>query len=375
MNRTEFYALLNTIPTTIPIYTEDKHGVGKSECIYQFAVQNDMDYLCMILSQRTEGDFVGIPFINEIEVERNGSKKKEKFSVFAAPDIFARISTGKGILHLDEFPDASPDIRNAAQEIICARSFNGHRLGDGWRVILSGNPPDTNAYQTGDLRPQLLSRVLKVSFCVTTDEWLSYMKKSDGHPAVISFIAKNDTHLFPPEKLEMNKSTPCPRTWKYLSDIMKSSEEFANGSNLMTVANGLVGLESSVVFCKYVEKEFKMPKLSDIKRGKFNEAYLEDVPVCSGLARELAAEKIKDLKKAELDNISQWFEKVPKEVTATYVRSLISGTENSSIMESLTKMISLERICTILDGITEIESDVSKEEKKEEKEEKKSAKK
>lgn len=353
MNREELYSLLDTIPVAIPVYIEDKHGVGKSECIYQYTVSRKIKYICIILSQRTEGDFIGIPQISMIN--------DKAYSTFAPPDLFAIVSQGNGILFLDEFPDANVDIRNAAQEIICARSLNGHKLGDGWRVVLAGNPPDTIAYQTGDLRPQFLSRVLRISFSVSSYEWLEYMKKIEGHHAVISFIAKNEEHLLPPDSLKMNTTTPCPRTWKYLSDILKSDEKYTQDYGLLlTISLGLIGLETATVFKTFVEKEFKLPKLDDVKKGKFPEMYIEDVPICSGIVRELATENIKKWGKKETENIKEWFNKLPLEVRAVYVRILVNNSNDSAIMNDLEVLMSEKEIEGLFESISEMDADEAK---------------
>ena len=382
MDRNDLFELLDTIPNNISIMLMGKHGVGKSEIIKQYAESRGIDYVCMILTQRTDGDFVGIP----CKIEING----KTYSSFAPPDIFARISTGKGILCLDELPDAAPDIRNAAQELIQARALNEVKAGEGWRFIAAGNPAGTTAYVTGDLRPQLVSRFLWLNFQPSHEEVLQYFREKNVHPAVTSFLEKNNMCLFPPDELEMNKQYPCPRQYQRMSEIFNSNDKMINSKYRFEIAAGCIGFNTGGMFDKFVAEEFHIFRAEDILEGNIRGVNWTDIPQLSGAASELSVFKTKDLNAQQMKSLKKFVLKCPREVQITYFRKYVSNRRvdekrlnGETIVDLIGKNNAMKDaifdgndMIKIMDGIKELsfKEDEIKDEKADEKTEKKSKK-
>ena len=334
MNKEQLYALMDGSSPKVSLLLIGKHGVGKSEIIEEYAKSRNKKFISIVLSQRTEGDFVGIPLKKEIE--------GKIYSSFAPPDMFAEISQGEGIMCLDELPDALPDIRNAAQELIQARRLNGVRVGDGWRFVACGNPATTLAYCTGDLRPQMVGRFLKINFQPSHREWVKYAEKTNHHRAVVSFIATYSKWLFPPDELEMNLQYPSPRQWTRMSEILGANSKFLDQDMLFEIACGCVGVPVGSLFSKYVEENFKIATAEEILSGNFKNVVYSDVPALSNVIGDLVRFRVKILKENEFKNLKSFLNDCPREIKASYIRKYVKfhvskDKESGATLMELTK--------------------------------------
>ena len=68
----DFNSLSNILPVVsgagFPVLLRGRHGIGKSESVYQFARAVGMPVVERRASQMTEGDLLGLPDQNGIEV-------------------------------------------------------------------------------------------------------------------------------------------------------------------------------------------------------------------------------------------------------------------------------------------------------------------
>ncbi len=374
MDRSGLFELLDTIPNEISIFLMGKHGVGKSEIIKQYAESRKKKFVCLILTQRTDGDFVGIP----TKIEING----KIYSSFAPPEIFSMISEGEGILCLDELPDAAPDIRNAAQELIQARQLNEVKAGMGWRLMACGNPSGTTAYCTGDLRPQLISRFLMLNFKPSVEEILQYGRLKNWHSSVVSFLEKNDMCMFPPDELEMNVQYPCPRQWERLSSIFVRNEKLLHSKYRFELATGCIGYNTAGMFDKFVKEEYHILRGEDILNGTVrSKVDWEDIPQLAGAISEVAVYCIKNLESKQIKNIKKFIEKCPREVQITYFRKYVKNRrvegveQGKSIPDLITKnnafgeaIFDGENVLHVMEGHKELEGEEEKEKNKKDKE-------
>ena len=82
-----------------PVLIRGRHGIGKSEVVYQLAEQVDLPVVERRASQMTEGDLVGLP-------STDGNT-----TTFNPPDWFKECCEEPRVLFLDEIDRATVEVR------------------------------------------------------------------------------------------------------------------------------------------------------------------------------------------------------------------------------------------------------------------------
>ena len=116
----DFATFLTVAPhvlnSRLPVLIRGRHGVGKSEVVYQIAGGLEMPVVERRASQMTEGDLVGLP-------STDGNTTS-----FNPPDWFKTACDNPVVLFLDEVDRATIEVRQGIFELTDSRKLNGHVL-------------------------------------------------------------------------------------------------------------------------------------------------------------------------------------------------------------------------------------------------------
>jgi hypothetical protein len=216
-----------------PSLLEGGHGIGKSALIEQAARRLGIEYVTLDLSLLDAVDLTGMPYIG-----------KDRRTHHAPP---TRLPVdGKGLLLLEELNRAPELTRAPCLQLCTARQLNDYVLPPGWNPVAAINPR-RDGHATDDLDPALLSRFSRVRVVPDRSRWVEWAHGAAIHPAVSSFV-----DLSP--DVFANRD-PNPRSWAYVSNILKTWEQGRQGE-LHPLVAGLVGEVWSVAFLRhYQEKE------------------------------------------------------------------------------------------------------------------------
>jgi hypothetical protein len=187
-----------------PIYLLAHAGVGKTQITHQAAKLAEAkirEFLKKPITTRCQTtalvfmeppEFLGLCHITI------DPKDKEEMTVFARPSLIPK--DGYGILFFDEANRANREIRSGLLTLIEDREINGHKLGDGWIIVLAGNPANDRYQGASEFDPALLDRVCPVWFRGEAKETIKYLKAKypgnwlvdvlEEHPKLIDFDAK-----------------------------------------------------------------------------------------------------------------------------------------------------------------------------------------
>ena len=232
-----------------PVLIRGRHGIGKSEIVYQIAAELGLPVVERRASQMTEGDLVGLPSIN-------GNRTS-----FNPPDWFKQACENPVVLFLDEVDRAVIEVRQGIFELTDSRKLNGHTLHPETRIFAAVNGGKHAAnYQVGEMDPAELDRWTVFDVEPTVQDWLSWAKDKVD-PVVFNFIQNNNTHLEHVEgEFEPNKKYPSRRSWKRCSDVLARSgmldtvgtKRFAEVSNDITsLAAAFIGTEGAIEFSEF----------------------------------------------------------------------------------------------------------------------------
>ena len=111
-----FNSIAPRLPAAIAVLMQGPTGVGKSHLVYAIGEELDLTVVDRRLSQMGEGDMVGLPELVD------GTTR------FCPPDWYADACANARILFLDELNRATPEVMQAAFQIVLDRELNGHKL-------------------------------------------------------------------------------------------------------------------------------------------------------------------------------------------------------------------------------------------------------
>jgi hypothetical protein len=236
-----FLAVSEVLPIESSVLLRGPHGIGKSQVIRQVAAYFNLPIIDRRLSQMTEGDMIGLPSTDG-EVTR-----------FNPPDWFKNACTKPFCLFLDELNRATPEVMQAAFQIVLDRELNGWKLHPETRVYSAIN--SSAAYTVNEMDPALLDRFWAVDLTPTVDDWLSWARTGHINDVVTDFIAGNEKWLDSPKDIEPGKVSPSRRSWERLSIALTKVGiiEDPNHSLFYPLSLGYVGTEATIAFHSFVK--------------------------------------------------------------------------------------------------------------------------
>jgi hypothetical protein len=273
-----------------PIMGHGKHGIGKSELVYQLAPQavhilglTDKygdDYVFPVVERRASqmadvGDVIGVP---EPETTEHGRVTK-----FAPMTWFAQACSQPCILFFDEVDRANNDVRQSLMELTDSRKIAGHNLHPDTIVIamVNGGSHDTNnSYQVSELDPAEHDRWWHVDLEPTVEDWINWAN-DNCHPMTVDFIRNNPAHLEHEGEIEPHKVYPSRRSWAHFDKCLQmtelTGEKIFNGDSplIYFIGDGYIGKEAAIAFKNYLEKYERVITVEDVLDNKKDLSELE----------------------------------------------------------------------------------------------------
>jgi alkaline phosphatase D len=291
-----------------PVLIRGRHGVGKSEVVYQIAGDLEMPVVERRASQMTEGDLVGLP-------STDGN-----VTSFNPPDWFKTSCDNPVVLFLDEVDRATIEVRQGIFELTDSRKLNGHTLDKDTLVFAAVNGGEHgDQYQVGEMDPAELDRWTVFDVEPTVEDWLTWGKdKIDG--MVWDFINQNRSHLEHTGDFEPNKVYPSRRSWARLNDCFVQADllvEDADASLMFPLATGFVGFEAAVSFKDFVDNYERQVTIENIlDEGKMHLTDRFGINDHNALVEKMEAKDIfkVTLSEERVENLARYFMKVPSEV-------------------------------------------------------------
>lgn len=314
-----------------PILLRGRHGIGKSEFVYQIAKRlswnskleritfnsHNIDPCLPVIerraSQMTEGDLVGLPIISNNR------------TMFNPPDWFKQSCEIPTVLFIDEIDRGSPEIRQGFFELTDSRKLNGHILHPGTCIFAAINGgKHSNQYQVSEMDPAELDRWVVFDLEPSVEDWMiwgntKHSNIANIHPIIVDFINHNRNHL---EQVigdfEPNKKYPSRRSWKRLSDVLNHGDYFSKTYNkdLVVFASSIVGVEAAISLADFIKnmKKLVLPK-DIIYDGRHFLTKEFSINEHCALIDKFESQDIlkKNLSLQELENLGRYFISLPSE--------------------------------------------------------------
>jgi len=261
--------------TGIACFISGTTGIGKSMTVKEFAIET---------AREEEREYVEWNAISDKENIELLEKEDKRVSSFILADIrtalldpsdlrglpklngkdyvewkpnmlfrvFATEGT-KGILFFDELNLAPPSIMASAYQIILDNSIGEMSFNRGTCRIACGNRVEDfgNVYEMGiPLKARFTHYTLGVP---SVDEWMKWALKNNVDDRIIAFLKFQEQHLMADlKKIKTSKSdaVACPRTWYFLSEMIKGEEDI---KDIEMFSYGAVGQAIGMVFSAFVK--------------------------------------------------------------------------------------------------------------------------
>ena len=242
-----FLATAQKLPVDTSVLLRGNHGIGKSQIVCQAAKLlgfKKEDVIDRRLSQMSDGDMIGLP-------STDGECTR-----FNPPDWYRSACKSPKVLLLDELNRATPEVMQAAFQIVLDRELNGWKLHPGTRVFSAIN--SSAAYNVNEVDPALLDRFWVIDLEPSVDDWMVWARDPElgAIPEVVTdFIAGNEKFLDPPKNAEPGSVQTSRRSWERAARALKSAGvvDEPNDPLFYSLAIGYLGAEATIALTEFAK--------------------------------------------------------------------------------------------------------------------------
>jgi len=246
-----FYKSAESRKRTIALVGES--GIGKNTIISEACKELGVDELWFPAKGILPEDIRGIPMVENVGGEKTYVFKMMQYIAPAFDQSF------KGIIHLDEFAQASKDVQAMLYMLLYDRRIDDKKLSDGAMVIVSMNPPQESEYMLSRIQKAAQERLLFFKLTSSVSEWAEWAKTNNLDFRIISFVTEH------PQVMKENSG----RRFHMLSDVMKAfGQDIPDHITLRAIAQSALDVDSASLFVDFMEQLNEVNVVKLIKGDK-----------------------------------------------------------------------------------------------------------
>lgn len=296
-------------------------GLGKTSTAQQIASDLDVPIVILSLAQYDYSEIAGWTLPND---------DKSKM-VRVRPDWMP--DEGKGIIFLDELPQAPVTNQNIAAQLVNERRVGPHKLPEGWVIMAAGNRTSDRA-GTNIMPTHLRDRLMFLEVEADLEDAIAYFASVGVSDKVRAYLR------FRPEWLHkfdtQENACPSPRSWERVASILKWSIDEVCMTEAVAGQVGRAATADFMGFLKLFEVAPDIDKLiADPEKGEIPEDPAIMFAVSSAIASRM------DKKNAA--NCLKYLTRLPqKEFVAFAVKDAISRDKTVASVDAVRKWITSE---------------------------------
>lgn len=303
-----------------PVMIWGPPGIGKSDLIHSIGKETKRNVIDIRLALWEPTDIRGIPFFDSVSKEMRWSP----------PSEFPKLIGDNSIIFYDEIVSAVPSVQAAAYQLIHNRRVGEYHLPEKVDQIAAGNRENDRGI-TYRMPTPLLNRFLHLEMKHDFDDWLEWAIQNNIDNEVISFLSWSKKDLFNFDPKSSSKAFATPRSWSFVSDILKSKRAKFSENLLTSLIAGCVGDGLAISFMSHRKLTTKLPKTEDVLSGKLKTfkagkdislLYCLTINCCQALKENIHSNNWK----IQVDNFFEFMlENFPEELTVMGVKTAISN--------------------------------------------------
>ena len=205
--------LLAVLPALIelrePVFIAGPPGIGKSQIVRQAAAKMGKDAKFWDVRAVTLDpvDVRGLPNINA----------KDGLTHWLPPAFLPKKGE-RGVLFLDELPQAPPAMQSALLQLTLDRAIGDYVLPDGVSIIAAGNRPEDRS-GSARLITALADRFVKLTLVPSFECWIDHVTGTgEVGIDILSFLRWKPAAFHCPDPSKL--ATPNPRNWVKASKVL-----------------------------------------------------------------------------------------------------------------------------------------------------------
>ncbi len=296
-------------------YLHGAQGIGKTSSIRQYAKENGYKFIPLYLATQEPGDLVGLLHKDE----SSGTVSH------LPPEWIKEAQTGKGIIFLDEFNRAHPDVLQLMFPFVQTGKIHRQSIGEEWKIIVAGNYQNEKFTVTDVSDRALLSRFCHIEIEPEATEFAAFCEEN-GALVIAEFIRHNPAMLMedPGTRLDKKSIPYDPRAWfEKVNPLL--SEDLGNFK--YEVISGCVGQTAAAGLFSFINDNKEKIKMTDILDSfSKNESRIKNLKDRTDLLGNVLDEIVFNLEKnKELldkkrsDNLKNFLCLIPLEVSMSFI--------------------------------------------------------
>lgn len=325
-------------PKSGVLYIKGEPGKGKSALLRTIAEKLNLFYIDLRLSQIDETDVGLFPdkiSMNVKYTKSDGSveEREESFLTHIIPE-WAHLANNpqevnpdfKGtLINFEELNRAPLAVRNAALQLLLERQigFRGFKFSEDVFMAATGNLGEEDDTDVEEFDAALKDRLIQVKHDMDFPEWRDTWasKNLNVHSSIIGYIQVNpDQYYLKPSNEKEQDVFPTPRSWTFLSDMMKYNFGIRNEEGklieepeltpevigfVQRVAHSYIG-STAVGFVKYLNDVNKLTiyDILGLEGAKYPGYGKFDKKLKESIDRSKRSELLDKLKKIDITELS-----------------------------------------------------------------------
>lgn len=267
-----------------PLLVWGAPGVGKSSLYHQYAKEMELPLLDWRLTMMDPVDMRGTP------------KQEKNTTVWVPPAELPR--EGKGIILLDELPQARADTKNVAAMLVLERRIGEYRVPPGWWICAAGNRM-SDAAGTSPMPTHLNNRFWHVNFELSVEDWLAWAEEADIDYRVYAYIKYRPAALLDFDPRSKDPAFATPRSNELLSDIVKDLDATGTMMDMEPAVlaesfAGAVGAGRGNEFAGFLRAMDSLVQIETVFASPDSAPLPDDPSVCYALMTALAVAAKRD---------------------------------------------------------------------------------
>lgn len=290
-------------------------GIGKSDIVKKIAKDHNLKLIDLRMSQILPEDLNGFPM-------RNGDTASYvPFDFFPLEDTPIPDGYSGWLIFLDEMNSATKVVQAASYKLILDRLVGNRKLHPQALIAAAGNKATDKAI-VNQMGTATQSRLIHLELSVNVQDWLGWAMKEGIDFRITSFIEQFGRHLHDFNPNHQKYTFPCPRTWYFLSNIIKGIENLDDYPEFNAIAAGTVSESASVEFMTYCKIMDKLPRINTI----LSDPESVDVPTRSDIRYAVMYYVAEHTEPNNFDTLVKYIKKFPAEFQTVYLKSIVRKT-------------------------------------------------
>jgi len=282
-----------------PAFIWGPPGIGKSDVVHQVADLRQVMLRDLRVILLDAVDLRGLPYLSDGHTR------------WAIPDFLPR--EGEGILFLDELNAAPALVQAACYQLVLDRKLGDYAVPPGWAIVAAGNRESDRSVTTR-MPTALRNRFVHLNFEVDRREWKEWALANSIREEVIYFIDFRDELLHQFDR-DAN-AFPSPRSWAFVSDILKTDPSPSVEYELIA---GAVGNAAATEFVSFLNTYRNLPNIDAILLNPDTEA----LPAKADAQYAVACALSRRATDSNFDRVCRYLNRMPPEFSVLCVTEAV----------------------------------------------------